>query len=323
MSQQPQSGEPITGGTGGAATGITPQEGALPSLPPTMFQSNIDGIRVGVPYGWVVEDLNNTDPGLKQDEQSYGAGVLVELCPQNQATPQIGGTYLCPAAEEGLESVSIWRFADLKSRPEFAGVVQQNQTITTTDLLAYYFLFLEQKAAFTNLRLLENIDTTVNVIDPQTSAGVATAPAKYIEMTYLDARGIPVNGDFALLVLSNDSDTGYVLLPVASLLPAAGQLPPEHQLAFNTFELIAANSTTNATTMSSSHLSPFSPQIQQQRLDRQEMQQPLSPQLPQQQQGGQSDAPSSSTSSSNTADTSINNESPVGEITEPLEDLFG
>jgi hypothetical protein len=82
--------------------------------------------------------------------------------------------------------------------------------------------------------------------------------------------------------LSNDSDTGYVLLPVASLLPAAGQLPPEHQLAFNTFELIAANSTINGTTMSSSHLSPFSPQKQQQRLDRQEMQQPLSPQPPQQ-----------------------------------------
>ncbi len=77
---------------GGAATGITPQEPlpSAPSLPSTMFQSNIDGIRVGVPNGWDLEELNNTDPTLQQTEQSYGAGVLVELCPQNQATPQIG-----------------------------------------------------------------------------------------------------------------------------------------------------------------------------------------------------------------------------------------
>jgi hypothetical protein len=73
---------------GGAATGITPQESlpSVPSLPSTMFQSNIDGISVGASNGWVYGDLTNTDPTLRQTEQSYGAGVLVELCPQNQAT---------------------------------------------------------------------------------------------------------------------------------------------------------------------------------------------------------------------------------------------
>ena len=243
---QPEEASPITGGTGGAATGIAPQESlpSAPSLPSTTFQSNTDGIRVGVPNGWVFEDLNNTDPSLRQAEQRYGAGVLVELCPQNQATPQIGGTYVCPPAKEGLDSVSIWRFADLKSRPEFAGVVQRNQSITTTDLVAFYFLFLGHNANFSNFRLLENVDKTVNVVDPQTGGSIATAPAKYIETTYLDAHGIPNNEDFAFLVLSNDGNTGYVLLPVASQLPAAGKLPPEHQLVFDTFELIA---TSNAT----------------------------------------------------------------------------
>lgn len=200
--QPPQQAAPAPSG-GGAATGITPQQTVPPpSLPSAMFQSNIDGIRVGVPSGWVFEDINNTDPGLRQAEQNYGAGVLVELCPQNQATPQIGGTYLCPDAEEGLDSVSVWRFADLKSRPEFAGVVQRNQSITTNDLVAaYYFLFLEQKADFTNIRLLQNIDTTVNVIDPQTGVSIATAPAKYIQTSYVNANGIPNEGDFAILVL--------------------------------------------------------------------------------------------------------------------------
>jgi hypothetical protein len=71
---------------GGATTGITPQESlpSVPSLPSTMFQSNIDGISVGVSNGWVYGDLNNTDPTLRQTEQSYGAGVLVELCPQTK-----------------------------------------------------------------------------------------------------------------------------------------------------------------------------------------------------------------------------------------------
>jgi hypothetical protein len=251
--------QPRIGEGGGAATGLTPEAGTLPFLPTTMFQSTVDGIRLGVPDGWVVEDLNNTDSSLQQSEQSYGAGGLVELCPQILATPQIGGSYLCPDAQEGLDSVSVWRFADLKSRPEFAGLVQRNQSITTTDLVAFYFLFLEQKANFTNIRLLQNIDTTVNVIDPQTNETIATAPAKYIETTYLDSNGIPNEGDIALLVLSNDGNTGYVLLPLASLLTTAGELPPEHQLVFDSFQLVAAsnNTTTNSTTSSAFQPSPF------------------------------------------------------------------
>jgi hypothetical protein len=250
--------QPRIGGGGGAATGLTPEARTLPFLPTTIFQSTVDGIRLGVPDGWVVEDLNNTDSSSQQSEQNYGAGSLVELCPQILATPQIGGTYLCPDTQEGLDSVSVWRFADLKSRPEFAGLVQRNQSITTTDLVAFYFLFLEQKANFTNIRLLQNIDTTVNVIDPQTNETIATAPAKYIETTYLESNGIPNEGDIALLVLSDDGNTGYILLPLASLLTTAGELPPEHQLVFDSFQLVAANNTaTNSTTSSAFQPSPF------------------------------------------------------------------
>jgi hypothetical protein len=249
---------PRIGGGGGAATRLTPEAGTLPLPPTTIFQSTDDGIRMGVPDGWVVEDLNNTDSSLQQSEQSYGAVSLVELCPQILATPQIGGTYLCPDAQEGLDSVSVWRFADLKSRPEFAGLVQRNQSITTTDLVAFYFLFLEQKANFTNIRLLQNIDTTVNVIDPQTNETITTAPAKYIETTYLDSNGIPHEGEIALLVLSNDGNTGYVLLPLASQLTAAGELPPEHKLVFDSFQLVAANSTiTNSPTSGAFQPSAF------------------------------------------------------------------
>jgi hypothetical protein len=259
LSESESEGQPrIGGGGGGAAAGLTSEAGTLPLLPTTVFQSTVDGIRVGVPDGWVVEDLNNTDSSLQESEQSYGAGNLVELCPQILATPQIGGAYLCPDAQEGLDSVSVWRFADLKSRPEFAGLVQRNQSIATNDLVAFYFLFLEQKANFSNIRLLQNIDTTVSVIDPQTNETIATAPAKYIETTYLESNGISNEGDIALLVLSNDGNTGYVLLPLASLLSAAGELPPEHKLVFDSFQLLAANSTTtNSPTSGAFQPSPF------------------------------------------------------------------
>jgi hypothetical protein len=65
--------------------------------------------------------------------------------------------------------------------------------------VAYYFLFLEQKANFANFRLLESVDKTVNVVDPQTNESMATAPAKYIEMmTFLDDQGIPNETETAL-----------------------------------------------------------------------------------------------------------------------------
>lgn len=58
--------------------------------------------------------------------------------------------------------------------------------------MAYYFLFPEQKANFTNFRLLGSVDKTVNVVDPQTNESMAAAPAKYMEMmTFLDDQGIP------------------------------------------------------------------------------------------------------------------------------------
>lgn len=77
-------------------------------------------------------------------------------------------------------------------------------------------------------------------------------------MTFLDDQGIPNERDFALLVLGNDGNTGYVLVPVTSSLVTTAEegLPPEHQLIFDSFELVAANSTT-VTTISASPLSPF------------------------------------------------------------------
>jgi hypothetical protein len=208
---------------------------ATPTTAATTFQSATDGIRLQVPDEWIVEDVDNIDPNIRQVEQILGFGILANLCPRNLATPQIGGTFVCP---DGADKVVIFRFADLKSRPEFAEVVLQGNNITSSDLLAFYFQFLERDFLFTNLRLLENIDTTVNVTDHQTNQTIGTVPAKYIELTYLDGSGIPIERDFALLVLADDGNTGYVLIPVVSLLSDPEELPLAQQQIFDSFELV-------------------------------------------------------------------------------------
>jgi hypothetical protein len=211
-----------------------------------MYQSNVDGFRIGVPNGWIIEDINNTTPANQQAEVQYGAGILARLCPQDQAIPEIGGTYKC--AEQLSDGLILIRFANLKSRPEFAGVVRENKNITTSDLLAFHLLFLEQKFGFKDFEILNNTDITVNVTNPQTNQTTATAPAKYVEITYIDNLNRVVPRDFAFLVLSNDGNTGYGIVPI---LPVSakriGELPLEQRHVFDSFELIVANSTSATT----------------------------------------------------------------------------
>jgi hypothetical protein len=76
-----------------------------------------------------------------------------------------------------------------------------------------------------------------------------------------DDMGRVVNRDFALLVLANDLNTGYALLPSVSGF-SVEDLPPEQQLVFDSFELLAPPRSilqTNPGTMTS-----LPPQQQQQ-----------------------------------------------------------
>jgi hypothetical protein len=208
------------------------------SLPPSkIFQSYVDGFRVGVPSGWIIEDIDNTAPNARQAERNLGGGLLSRLCPEDLATPQIGGKYSCAQA---MDYVLIFRFADLKSRPESADIIQQNRNITTSDFVAFYLLFLETLFGFTNFRLLEDIDTAVNVTDPQTNQTITTARAKYIDVTYVDGLGQRQDRDIALLVMANDENTGYAVIPSMSIMRPE-HLPPELQVILDSFELLVPN----------------------------------------------------------------------------------
>jgi hypothetical protein len=201
----------------------------------TTFESIADGFRVQVPTGWIIEDINNTDAAIQERERQFGAGILATLCPKGQAIPEIAGTYRCAQESQG---VVVARFGNLKSRPEFAGVVRENKNITTSDLVAFHLLFLEQRFGDKDLRILNNTDIAVNVTDSHTNQTIATAPAKYVEITYIDNLNRVVPRDFALLVLSNDGNTGYILLASAESAMRIGKLPSEQREVFDSFELV-------------------------------------------------------------------------------------
>ena len=218
---------PSTRGVSGAANTTTPTT--------KVYQSTADGFRIGVPEGWVIEDINNTLPLFQNLERQLGFAPLAMICPQEQASRSINGTYVCP--EQASPALRIIRFADLQTRPEFANttaVVQENnnnRTITISDFLAFVIQFLEKNIGFKNIQIQRADDLTVNVTDPQTNQTVATAPGKYVLFTYnvtdpSSGRDIKSLG-FPAAVLSNDTNTGYLLVPRLTPASVMGNLSHE------------------------------------------------------------------------------------------------
>ena len=53
----------------------------------TLFQSTEDGIRLNVPEGWVIHDVNNTGSTLSE-ESTQGYGILAQLCTEEEEQQQ-------------------------------------------------------------------------------------------------------------------------------------------------------------------------------------------------------------------------------------------
>ena len=185
----------------------------------TIYQSTVDGFRIGVPEGWVVEDTDNTSSTSQYSERQLGLGILAILCPQSQASQDINGAYSCPS--EGTTDFRIMRFAELKTRPEFANATavvpnNNNRTIAISDFLTFVTQFVGKIFGWKNVQIAHTNDVTVNVIDPQTNQTVATAPANHVFLTYTltDESGRDLEAaDLDMAVLSNDTNTGYLIVP--------------------------------------------------------------------------------------------------------------
>ena len=229
----------------------------------TSYQSTVDGFRIGVPEGWVVEDTDNTSPTSLYSERQLGLGILAILCPQSQASQDINGSYSCPS--EGTTDFRIMRFAELKTRPEFANATavvpnnnNNNRTIAISDFLTFVTQFVGKIFGWKNVQIARTSDVTVNVIDPQINQTVATAPANRVFLTYnlTDESGRDLEAaDLDMAVLSNDTNTGYLIVPTFLQSSVVGTQTPEEtgrqigQLIdqmFKSFELLSTPPTTTA-----------------------------------------------------------------------------
>jgi PKD repeat protein len=183
-----------------------------------LFQSTEDGIRLNVPQGWQIQDLNNTGP-IFSEESTKGYGILAQLClgeeQQQQQQGQEGAapvnannTNGCQVAQE--EVVHIVRYPNLDTgiqatnisnsttatAPPTSGASfnNNNQTIataTTIDNILAYHLQKLQQVGYNSIQIANNVDTSVNLTMAQSNQTVTTLPAKFVEMTYTTASSAP------------------------------------------------------------------------------------------------------------------------------------
>src|SRR5919108_3773171 len=168
----------------------------------TLFQSTTDGIRLNVPEGWIIQDVNNTG-SMFSEESRQGYGILAQLCPQELLQQQqeqqrtalsnnisgSGGGNTVHCQGSGGDIIHIVRYPDLDARLKAANNITtttNNNNMTIDNILLYHMQKLEQ-VGYRNIEIVNNTDTTLNVMDPQTNQTIATVPARLVEMTYSTA----------------------------------------------------------------------------------------------------------------------------------------
>jgi PKD repeat protein len=242
----------------------------------TTTQSTKDSMRVQVPQGWIIRDVNNTGFVLGA-EVLEGYGILAQLCPQEEEEQQQQGAPLpsasgnissssstrsngCQGAQE--EVIHIVRYPNLGARLGISSeAIITNDNITPDTVLAYQMQKL-QEVGYRDIRIVNSTDTTINVIGTSLNNNnvIATVPAKLVEMTYNTAlapnevrrgylistytdatpRNLGMVTGYAIFYEGNSTATADVqeqtMPPFGSLLP----LPSSVGQVFDSFELIAA-----------------------------------------------------------------------------------
>ena len=241
----------------------------------TLFQSTEDGIRLNVPEGWVIHDVNNTGSTLSE-ESTQGYGILAQLCTEEEEQQQgataaarsnvsgSGDTTSCQGP--GGDIIHIIRYPDLDTRLQGSNNVTtttnttNNNNMTIDNVLSYHLQKL-QEVGYSGIEIVNSTDTTLNVANPQTNETMATTvPAKTVEMTYSTnfAPNETRTGSFILTATnatapnlgttkgysvfyegnSTATTTAETTRPSGSL--ASTPLPAPVRQVFDSFELVAA-----------------------------------------------------------------------------------
>jgi PKD repeat protein len=170
----------------------------------TVFQSTADGVRLEVPEGWVINDVNNTGSTLSE-ETTQGYGILAQLC-REEEEQQAAVSNVSDSDDiancQGIEGevIHIVRYLDLDARLQAPNNTAANSNNLTIDNILSYHLQKLGEVGYSITEIVNSIDTTLNVINAQTNQTIATIPAKNVEMMYSTS------------LAPNQTRTGYFVL---------------------------------------------------------------------------------------------------------------
>jgi PKD repeat protein len=234
---------------------LTNQPAVIQNGTTTSFQSTEDGIRLNVPEGWVIHDVNNTGSALLE-ESTQGYGILAQLCPQEEqqqqqqqevASSNVSGSNdasSCQGSEGDI--IHMVRYPDLDTRLQAANNVTtttpatNNNNMTTIDNILSYHMQKLQEVGYSGIEIVDSTDTTVNVTNAQTDQTIAIVPAKNVEITYSTASA------------PNQTRTGYFILTATDATPPSLGIRKGYSLFYE-----GNSDTTNAeTTRPSGSLAP-------------------------------------------------------------------
>jgi hypothetical protein len=237
----------LFGPNAGLASAQQQQQQQLTSIPAVIengtFQNTADGFRMQIPYGWVVQDIDNLHLPNFRITNEAGFFILAIICPQQEAVPGTVGTYNCEQSESSVQILHD----RLSHRPEFE-VIEDPASITPDDFLAFVVDKMQGRN-YTNIQIINSTDLTINITsaeDPNTTTGIA--PAKLVEMTY---QLNPVLGDMRrsysiLATIPENPQPGlrqivsgeFVTYEGPAVATPSGSPPPSVQQMFQSLEFI-------------------------------------------------------------------------------------
>jgi PKD repeat protein len=173
---------------------VAGQPPAITQNSTTLFQSTEDGIRLRVPDGWIIHDVNNTNSTLSE-ESTQGYGILAQLCPQEEGEQEQAAVLSNVSTSSNTASscqgsqgevIHIVRYPDLDTRlfDNNVTTTNNNMTTTTADNILTYHLQKLQEVGYRSIQIVNSTDVISNVTNAQTNQTIATVPAKFVEMTY-------------------------------------------------------------------------------------------------------------------------------------------
>lgn len=205
------------------------------------FHSEEDGIRLNVPQGWQIHDINNTGP-VFAEESTRGYGILAQLClteegQQGSVNSTANG---CQVAQENVIHVIRYpnleaggvqganssgsssstttnttttadgstpaigaSFNNMTSATSVAATAVEDDSTTIDNILAYHLQKL-QEVGYRNIQIVNNLDTTVNLTSSQANQTITTLPAKFGEIVYTTASAPgEIKGGYFILTATN------------------------------------------------------------------------------------------------------------------------